>query len=241
MADFTTGTHDFEDVEFEKYIIFHRGVQECAIDPNDNHIYVTYQDGYKQDLGNPIGDNVNRARESLTQAQILLDRISSAKNELQTIVATTEDLKDDIEQKASEAVQASASSIEAKESIDSTITDTLENIDGIGKRTEGGYDKYYIDLSNYSDTPTVDTKIDDAVKGISGVSYDTETEKYYVDPLMENSVTANVINNKIDEKILDVEGIEALGDNSGRYQVNFNGAVIDMSYIHRLFGRTGGS
>lgn len=241
MADMLFGVHDFEESDFEKYIIFHRGVQNCYIDQNDGHMYVVYQDGYKQDLGNPLGDNVLKAQTAATQAEKMLVDIASAKNELQSIVATTEDLKEDIEQRASEAVQASAASIEAKETIDSTITDTLDNIDGIAKKTEEGYDKYYIDLSNYSDTSTVDTKIDTAVKNISGVSYDTETEKYYVNPLMENSITANVINNKIDEKILDVDGIEALGNNSGRYQVNFNGAVIDMSYIHRLFGRTEGS
>lgn len=46
--------HTF-DVDFENYIIFHRGVTHAGVDATDNHLKITYQDGSVQDLGDPYG------------------------------------------------------------------------------------------------------------------------------------------------------------------------------------------
>lgn len=50
--------HTF-DVDFEDYIIFHRGVTFAGVD-TDKHLKITYQDGSVQDLGDPFGDNARR-------------------------------------------------------------------------------------------------------------------------------------------------------------------------------------
>ena len=47
------------DVDFEDYIIFHRGISEVKV-MGDNHMHVIYQDGYDQDLGDPYGDDVRK-------------------------------------------------------------------------------------------------------------------------------------------------------------------------------------
>lgn len=54
-------TEETFDVDFEDYIIFHRGVTHAGVDAADNHLKITYQDGSVQDLGDPYGE---RAREN---------------------------------------------------------------------------------------------------------------------------------------------------------------------------------
>lgn len=60
------------DVEFEDYIIFHRGIKNFYIEDdtsaNPKHLHVIYQDGTDQDLGNPYGDYVSVAQESASLA-----------------------------------------------------------------------------------------------------------------------------------------------------------------------------
>lgn len=136
--------------EFEKYIIFHRGIaeiayktkyqidpttQEYALDENgnliptegDGHLHVIYQDGYDQDLGDPFGA---RAEYEANRAQALVGR---ALNELDTMseyASQIEQLKTQIDilvEQANNAMEK-AQTAAAK-------TENLANIHGV----EGEY------------------------------------------------------------------------------------------------------
>ena len=58
---------EYFDVDFEDYIIFHRGIRNFYItdenDENPLHLHVVYQDGKDIDLGNPYGNYVAEARQ----------------------------------------------------------------------------------------------------------------------------------------------------------------------------------
>lgn len=89
-------------VGFEDYIIFHRGVAECAVNPQDGHLYVRYQDGTVQDMGDPYGDFINR---SVTKAESDIDQYTQDKlGAMETMYQDFSDTKDGFNEAVTNAI-----------------------------------------------------------------------------------------------------------------------------------------
>lgn len=132
------------DVGFEKYIIFHRGVQRIDIRAVDGveHLFIVYQDGEEQDLGDPYGDG---AREALASARQALADAVAAKNEAvnannlvgqaySAAIAAGEAAEARYNQAydiATQAIEASELTTTQINNMQNTAVDTIHNIDGV--------------------------------------------------------------------------------------------------------------
>lgn len=226
------------DVQFEDYIIFHRGVQQVYFETEGeeaNHLFVVYQDGYKQDLGDPLGDRVANA-ETLNQTTTAL------KTELKALEATLrEELTEATDAKedamgAYQTVQDMREGIEANiEAINGRLDVVHDGITGLSKDETSG--QYYVDLSDYSTTTETESLINTGIEKIEGItSYtDGNGEKvYYLDPLQNESKTTNAVNAMINERLVSVNGIH-YDDLTQAYYVKVGDTAIAEEEIHAMF------
>ena len=83
------------DVNFENYIIFHRGIAEIRVDPTDGHLYVYYQDGTVHDMGNLINAEVEGAKQTFNTytntIRTQIEGIQSNVSQMYTDFQTTKD------------------------------------------------------------------------------------------------------------------------------------------------------
>ena len=181
------GVQNF-DVEFEDYIIFHRGVQEVFIDPETNHLCVTYQDGYVQDLGDPLGDRVDQATSAGEYAAQVEQMIRSKESEINAKLASATALSTDANEKYQQTIDIGEEIQTGKEYVDNKVASLFEDsVDGISKDEDTG--KYYVDLSNYSTTTGVNGIVNEGILKIENVeSYTGEQgeTRYYMNLLKEN-------------------------------------------------------
>lgn len=228
------GVQNF-DVEFEDYIIFHRGVQEVFIDPETNHLCVTYQDGYVQDLGDPLGDRVDQATSAGEYAAQVEQMIRSKESEINSKLASATVLSTDANEKYQQTIDIGTEVKTGKTYVDNKIATLFEDsVDGISKDDDTG--KYYVDLTEYSTTTGVQTIVDTGIQNIDGIETYTSgsTVKYYLDPVKGNSRTTEAISNAIAEKLIQVDGI--IYDASiGQFFVDLSDDAITSEEIHQLF------
>ena len=229
------GAQNF-DIDFEDYIIFHRGVQEVSFDPNDNHLRVTYQDGYVQDLGDPLGDRVARAEEAGAYAAQVETTLRAKEAEISQQLNQAISLSGDAVTKYERTIEIGDEVQEAKAYVDGQIEEMFEgSIDGIEKNDETG--KYYVDLSDYSTTTSVETLIDNGILKINGIKDYSDMQgnrKYYLDPMEEGSKTTEAVNDMIDERLENVHGI-AWDQNINKYTVDISEDAITKAEIDELF------
>ena len=226
------------DVQFEDYIIFHRGVQQVYFETegeNANHLFVVYQDGYRQDLGDPLGDRVANA-ETLNQTTTTL------KTQLEALETT-------LNEKLTEATSAAQSAIGAYETVQDmregietsidTINDRLDTVhDGItGLSKDESSGTYYVNFADYSTTTETKSLINAGISKIEGIAqYEDGSGNpvYYLDPLQEESRTTSAVNNMIDERLASVDGIQ-YDENAEKYVVNLGDTTISDAEIRELF------
>ena len=226
------------DVQFEDYIIFHRGVQQVYFETegeNANHLFVVYQDGYRQDLGDPLGDRVANA-ETLNQATTAL------KTQLEALETT-------LNEKLTEATSAAEAATGAYETVQDMREGIEANIDTINDRLDTVYDgitgiskdessgTYYVNFADYSTTTETKSLIDTGISKIEGITqYEDESGNpvYYLDPLQEESRTTSAVNNMIDERLVSVEGIQYNTDTE-KYYVNVGDTAISDEEIQEIF------
>ena len=129
------------DVGFEKYIIFHRGVQQMEFRTVDGteHLFIIYQDGQEQDLGDPYGDTA-RAAQAAAEAALASAREAEATavaakdtvNETyDAAIAAGEAAQAKYEEATEKAAEAAQSAQEATAKFDSLETTAIETIQGI--------------------------------------------------------------------------------------------------------------
>lgn len=221
------------DVEFEKYIIFHRGIQEVSF--VDNHLHVIYQDGFDQDLGDPLGDRITQAEVVSTYAAQVEIRLRALEATLNEKLTTATDL-------SSQAIALNASTIEMQQQMHYDYEHINEKLDTMFDNVAGiSYDEdtqtHYVDLSDYSTTDGVHTIARDEILSIDGVElYDdgTGNASYYINPIQEGSKTTEAINDMISNSLNNVDGI-SMNAISGNYEVDLSGSIITAEQIRALF------
>jgi len=130
------------DVGFEKYIIFHRGVQQMEFRTVDGteHLFIIYQDGQEQDLGDPYG-NTARAAQAAAEAALASAREAeattvAAKNTVnetyEAAIAAGQAAQAKYEEATAKATEASEKSQEASDTFDSLQTTAINTIRAIG-------------------------------------------------------------------------------------------------------------
>lgn len=229
------GVQNF-DVEFEDYIIFHRGVQEVFINPDNNHLCVTYQDGYVQDLGDPLGDRVSQAMAAGEYAAQVEQMIRSKESEINTKLDSATVLSADANVKYQDTMDIGAQVKNGKEYVDNQIAAMLENgIDGIEKDNDTG--KYYIDLTDYSTTNGVKSLINNDILKINGVEAYQDTygnNLYYLNPVKDSSRTTTAINNMISDRLQDIDGV-VWNPDLQKYEVDLSNDAVTGEEISALF------
>lgn len=229
------GVQNF-DVEFEDYIIFHRGVQEVVFNTDDNHLHVIYQDGYDQDLGDPLGDRVTMAEEAGAYAAQVESLIRSKESEITNKLNSAVELSTDANTMYERTLEIGNEVQDAKEYVDEQIAGIFDDtVDGISKDAETG--KYFVDLTDYSTTNGVKTIVDAWIKNIDGVEAYEEANQntlYFINPVKANSRTTEAIKEMIDDRLEDVNGIMYDAEKQ-KYIVDLRDDVITSEEIHALF------
>lgn len=230
------GVQNF-DVEFEDYIIFHRGVQEVFIDPDTNHLCVTYQDGYVQDLGDPLGDRVDQATTAGQYAAQVEQTIRNKESEINAKLDSATQLSTAANTAYQGTIAIGAEVREGKKYVDEKIATLFEDsVDGISKDDDTG--KYYVDLADYSTTNGVKSIVDKGIMNIENVEYYTDEHgerKYYMNMLQEDSRVTNTINGIINDKLVGVDGI-SYNTNTEHYEVDLSNNLITLADIRTLLG-----
>ena len=227
------------DVEFEDYIIFHRGVQEVSFDETDNHLHVIYQDGYDQDMGDPLGDRIDRA-ETMSQHAEQLDA---------HILQMKSDIEDDLDPKLATATSLSETAAtlntstiaiqheieDLSENIQTRMDNIISDITGIGTDLQGNH---YVDLTSYSTTTETEELVHETLSSMDGISEDPETNELYIDPIKPGSKTEEIIDSKFDTVLTSIDGISKTINpttQEAEYAVDMSGYAITNSMIQELF------
>ena len=228
------GAQNF-DIDFEDYIIFHCGVQEVSFDPNDNHLRVTDQDGSVQDLGDPLGDRVDKAEAAGEYAAQIEAMIRAEESEIENKLNSATLLSTDANIKYEQTIEIGDEVREAKAYVDGRIGQMLDgSVDGIEKDEETG--KYFVDLTNYSTTSGVESLVDAGILKIDGVeAYEQAgVEAYYLNPVKGSSKTTEAINDMINNRFEDVNGI-TYDASKNEYVVDLSDDAITTEEIQSLF------
>ena len=217
------------DANFEKFIIFHRGISEVSM-KEDKHLHVIYQDGYDQDLGDPYGDET---RENL-------QKTIAAKESTEQTKADTDALYEAIKQKGSEASTAFTNATNAANTareaqnaaeekwdevteLERNILAAIGAVNGI-EYEEGGRG-YYVDFG------VAENSFNETLQDIYGLAYDSEEEKYSVDYTDANRYT----DDKIGQVMDDTTGVE-YDEVEKHYYIAFNDEwLATESEVNALF------
>lgn len=234
------------DVDFEKYIIFHRGIAEVRV-TDDGHLHVYYQDGTDKDMGDIAGGNLDRAEELYNQSSTLVDSVQEKLSSIETAMDNAESTVEEME-----GVQGRANAIiqeltEKTQTITTEVDNYFRDIDGV--EWDELQSKWYVDLSNYYVKDETVAHINAGIENIDGVEAREVTERdendneittteYYVDLDTEN--IQNFIAGKVQENIALVDGIvKNASEGENALKVDYPFSSIPNSKIDAIFTMTG--
>lgn len=236
-------------VEFEKYIIFHRGIVEVGV-KGDGHLHVLYQDGTDQDLGDPLGD-ANRAAienvaSSASEAQAKLDVINETLSDKMTTAtqaaqdaAEAETRINQVAQEITEKVDSVDQSIEARvNAIEGIAFDNI--LDEQGQET-GRYTNYRVDLTAYDTSKTINKKIHDEIMKIVGLTDNFPQTEYDEDRNYEYRLSGMAVGGAVEEAMTSfIENIPSISQDAatGHYIIDTGIEAASDEDIAAMF--TGG-
>lgn len=236
-------------VEFEKYIIFHRGIVEVGVKA-DGHLHVLYQDGTDQDLGDPLGDDTRTAIEnvasSASEAQAQLDNIN---NTLDEKLSAAQQAAQNASAAQTHIDQVAQQITEKVDTVDVTVQSQLNSVAGIiydamvddqGQAT-GKYTNYRVDLTAYDPSTIVSKKIHDELLKIHGLTDNFQVEDYDVEREYEYRLSGIAVGDAVDEAMTSfIENIPSLSQDAatGNYIINTGIEAASDADIEAMF--TGG-
>ena len=219
------------DADFEKYIIFHRGVAKVEIS-DTGRLFVYYQDGTHDDLG-----DVYR-QEDVSNLNNLVDTL---KNDVSTLNTQMTGLQDavtnfnqdraDLQAMKTAAESAKDAAVEAQNSAQNSANEAIEAVDGIdpvyvqnssGENTTV-VDHYRVNMDQYTTTvDTLNTLIPQMIKRIAGVvDRDSASSSDSVGPLFDIVLTSDQYNKVVDEvfKVMMASGAVAYNQETQEYYI----------------------
>ena len=173
--------HTF-DVEFEKYIIFHRGVAFAGVDEENNHLKIIYQDGSIQDLGDPYGDravkNANIAIENANTARenALISEGYAVGKQDGANVGTGSPYKDNNSKYYSERAQSFMNTANSHKNDASTYATNAQNSADAAAASAAA--------AHHSEEITTNI----LERKMPGLSYDSVTDTFYIGEIPDSSI-----------------------------------------------------
>lgn len=221
------------DLQFEDYIIFHRGVQEVVF--KDNNLHVIYQDGYDQDLGDPLGDRVAKAESIKEYAETLEATLEDLENKLTSQLSQSEQYNNSAAVQWAAVEEAYNYTKDYYENIKDKLNRIYDNVNGLRKDEET--DEYYVDLSNYSSTEATNELINNSIAAIEGMASYEDSEGntvYYLNPMEDNSKTNEAVDNMISTQIKSISGV-VYNETTSSYEIQLGDTSITSDQIETLF------